>query len=118
MTAEDKALGIAAPPAGGGVYPTAAVLFRPVPSLLTFSRRKPIGAAGALILLIPVAASVFLPGLDAGLVHLPRVIKYGPEDYIVGKHILEAPSWNHPMGTDQLGRDLMSRLLYGSRISY
>ena len=27
------------------------------------------------------------------------------------------PSWNHPFGTDELGRDLFVRLLYGGRIS-
>ena len=27
------------------------------------------------------------------------------------------PSWNHPFGTDDVGRDLLSRLIYGTRIS-
>ncbi len=27
------------------------------------------------------------------------------------------PSWQHPLGTDALGRDSLSRLLYGSRVS-
>jgi peptide/nickel transport system permease protein len=30
---------------------------------------------------------------------------------------LQAPSWKHPMGTDALGRDLLTRILYGGRIS-
>jgi oligopeptide transport system permease protein len=30
---------------------------------------------------------------------------------------LQGPSWEHPMGTDALGRDLMTRLIYGARIS-
>ncbi|MBI4436630.1 MAG: ABC transporter permease [Candidatus Omnitrophica bacterium] len=30
---------------------------------------------------------------------------------------LVGPSWRHPLGTDQLGRDLLSRMIYGSRIS-
>lgn len=30
---------------------------------------------------------------------------------------LEGPSWNHPLGTDDLGQDLFARLLYGGRIS-
>src|SRR5262245_30242328 len=41
--------------------------------------------------------------------------------YAVGgleeKRILEPPSWTHWMGTDNLGRDLLTRVLYGARVS-
>jgi peptide/nickel transport system permease protein len=30
---------------------------------------------------------------------------------------LQSPSWQHPLGTDVLGRDIMSRILYGGRVS-
>ncbi len=30
---------------------------------------------------------------------------------------LEGGSWNHPLGTDKLGRDMLSRIIYGARIS-
>lgn len=30
---------------------------------------------------------------------------------------LKGPSWDHPFGTDSLGRDILSRIIYGSRIS-
>ncbi len=30
---------------------------------------------------------------------------------------LQGPSWKHPLGTDDLGQDLLSRLIYGGRIS-
>ena len=33
------------------------------------------------------------------------------------KNILDAPSGIHPLGTDQLGRDVLSRMLYGARVS-
>src|ERR1700704_5157311 len=30
---------------------------------------------------------------------------------------LEGPSWQHPFGTDDLGQDLLARMIYGGRIS-
>src|SRR6266436_5635458 len=32
-------------------------------------------------------------------------------------HTFERPSWDYPLGTDQLGRDMLSRIIHGSRIS-
>ena len=32
-------------------------------------------------------------------------------------HTFERPSWSYPLGTDQLGRDMLSRVIHGSRIS-
>lgn len=39
---------------------------------------------------------------------------YADQDYDV---VLQGPSWAHPMGTDQLGRDMFIRLIFGARIS-
>jgi peptide/nickel transport system permease protein len=36
---------------------------------------------------------------------------------IDAKNVLSAPSWEHPLGTDGLGRDVVSRMIYGARIS-
>lgn len=33
------------------------------------------------------------------------------------QNVLASPSWSHPLGTDQLGRDILSRMIWGSRIS-
>ena len=40
-----------------------------------------------------------------------------PINEIDFKAKLKAPSWSHPLGTDDLGQDLVARMLYGGRIS-
>ncbi len=46
----------------------------------------------------------------------PVIAPYDPNAFDV-KAILLAPSWEHWMGTDGLGRDVFSRMLYGGRVS-
>lgn len=46
----------------------------------------------------------------------PLISPYDPNE-IDRKHILEPPSMTHPLGTDDLGRDVLSRMIYGSQIS-
>ena len=46
----------------------------------------------------------------------PLVYKVGVND-VDFKARLAGPSWQHPMGTDDLGRDMLARMLYGGRIS-
>jgi len=46
----------------------------------------------------------------------PWIAPYGFEIQDL-ENTLSGPSWNHWMGTDALGRDLFSRLLYGGRVS-
>ena len=54
---------------------------------------------------------------------LVAAVLIGPLFYKVGindvdfSSKLATPSWQHPMGTDDLGRDLLARVLYGGRIS-
>ena len=54
---------------------------------------------------------------------LVLAVLIGPLFYKVGindvdfQARLAGPSWKHPMGTDDLGRDILARMLYGGRIS-
>ncbi|PZS20855.1 MAG: hypothetical protein DLM54_05305, partial [Acidimicrobiales bacterium] len=44
----------------------------------------------------------------------PVIAPYDPLDLRGAR--LQGPSWHHLMGTDNLGRDLLSRLLFGARL--
>lgn len=69
-------------------------------------REKRLGAIGA------VVAVVFLfVGLFADV-----LAPYGMNEVDMSAR-LQAPSWAHPFGTDNLGRDLLSRCMYGAQIS-
>jgi oligopeptide transport system permease protein len=70
------------------------------------------------------ASSSMIVGMSGGfvaLVVLAAVLAPWISPYPVGglaeQRLLEAPSWDHWMGTDGLGRDLLTRVLYGARVS-
>ena len=69
-------------------------------------RKNPLSLAGLGVIVALVIAAVVAPYA-------------APYDPIVTDPMnrLQAPSPHHPLGTDQLGRDILSRLLYGARIS-
>ncbi|MCM0755020.1 ABC transporter permease [Desulfovibrio aminophilus] len=46
----------------------------------------------------------------------PWIAPFNPLDIDVNV-ILQPPSWTHPLGTDALGRDVFSRILWGGRVS-
>jgi peptide/nickel transport system permease protein len=46
----------------------------------------------------------------------PIIAPYDP-GFINADAVLTPPSWAHPLGTDQLGRDVLSRIIWGGRIS-
>ena len=62
-----------------------------------------------------VLATIILVAILIAAIFAPQIAPYDPnaQDY----EFLEAPSLRHPLGTDDLGRDLFSRIVYGARIS-
>jgi peptide/nickel transport system permease protein len=69
-------------------------------------RQNKLVVAGGLTVLIVVLAAIFAPLLAP---HSPY--QQFTSDQLVG------PSLTYPLGTDELGRDIFSRILYGARIS-
>jgi peptide/nickel transport system permease protein len=78
---------------------------RPGSVLGRFVRRKPLGAAGGLLMLLLVLTAVFAEVIAT---HDPARTSTRP---------LAAPGGEFWLGTDNLGRDLYSRVVHGSRIS-
>ena len=58
---------------------------------------------------------VVVGGLCLVAAFAPLVAPYGPEEQDIINR-LQGPSANHPLGTDHLGRDLLSRIIYGTRV--
>jgi peptide/nickel transport system permease protein len=71
-----------------------------------FLKHQPLGTIGMAIVLLLLVTAAFAPLL-------------APHSYEIGAadRRLLGPSWAHPMGTDANGRDMLSRIIYGARIS-
>ena len=69
-------------------------------------REKPLGAFGLFIVII-----LFLAGIFAN-----QLAPYGMNEIHLADR-LQGPSSTYLLGTDQLGRDILSRLIFGARIS-
>src|SRR5688572_19961378 len=70
-------------------------------------RRYPLAVVGALVLLLAVAAAVLAP-------HLPLL---DPDTVDTPNRLRPPLSERHPLGTDEFGRDLLARLVWGARVS-
>lgn len=71
-------------------------------------RRIPVAYASLCIILL-ICGVALLSGLQ---------VQLSPYMYDeTSTEILKLPCWSHPMGTDELGRDLLSRVIYGSQMS-
>ena len=70
------------------------------------ARHNPLAAAGLVLVVVFVLSAIFAPWLapqDPASINLPDR--------------LQGPSVHHWFGTDELGRDILSRVIYGARIS-
>ena len=65
---------------------------------------------------LSLACALIIGGLIALAVLAPYLAPYDPIQTDIGSR-LQPPSRAHFFGTDQLGRDILSRILYGTRIS-
>jgi len=67
---------------------------------------------GAMIGLV-IVILLFLLAIFAGVI-------FDYDTDVIGQNyseLLQEPSWKHPFGTDEMGRDLLARIIYGSRAS-
>lgn len=74
--------------------------------LLRFARQKPLGAAGAVVMLLFAVMAV-----------APGIFGAGNPNVQDATQILKPPSAAHWFGTDNFGRDMYSRIIFGARIS-
>jgi len=96
---------VAAPPVLPSVAPPAETISRTRLLWLTL-RRKPLGAVSAGIILLLIFTAIFANVLAP----------YDPLETRPDIR-LQPPSREHFFGTDDIGRDVLSRIIYGSRIS-
>jgi peptide/nickel transport system permease protein len=71
-----------------------------------FARRKPLGALGALIVVVMLVMAAFAEW----------IAPYDYDETVRGAR-MKAPSAAHWLGTDNLSRDMWSRVVYGARVS-
>lgn len=79
---------------------------RPPGFLKRLWRDKPLGAAGGVLMFAFILIGVFAPW----------IAPYGYND-IAPADRLQPPSWAHWFGTDNLGRDMLSRCIHGAQLS-
>src|SRR5215472_244591 len=71
-----------------------------------FFRKNKLAAAGFSVVIVLTLAAMLAPWLAP----------YDPSDQRLADR-LDGPSWKHPFGNDELGRDILSRILLGTRVS-
>ena len=80
-------------------------------TLKRFAVSKPMGAAGGFIVVLVVLAAIFAPVVSPYDPYASNLDENGLPVRLVG------PSGSFLLGTDAIGRDVFSRIIYGSRVS-
>lgn len=85
--------------------------------------RLRVGLVGLLLVASLVVAAVFAPWLAPHDPYEQNIMNRNTGPVLCSPYLgpllpcSPKASWRHPLGTDQLGRDLLSRIIYGARIS-
>ena len=93
----------------------ATILVAPAPSRSVRDRRWRTLRRAARARLAPFGAAVMLLAITVALL-APVVAPYNPLKQNLN-NTLARPDWTHLMGTDNVGRDVFSRMVYGTRVS-
>ena len=64
---------------------------------------------------VALASLILLIFITAAVVAAPLLTQHGPIKFVGATEA--KPTWEHPLGTDRLGRDVWARLVYGGRVS-
>lgn len=83
----------------------------PAPGIWGLLRTRPATVAGLAVCVLLISAAVLAPWLAP---HDP-VQQF--REALLAPPVWAGGSWTYPMGTDDLGRDVMSRLIWGARVS-
>ena len=97
------------PEADASLSPLLPVSFSPFLDALHRLRRNPVALACVAYMALLIVAAVFAPLLAHW--------DYAAQDYSHYAQLPAPPDARHLLGTDDLGRDVLSRLLYGARVS-
>ena len=73
----------------------------------SFARRKPLGAIGGVVIILAVMVAILAPWIAPN----------NPEGVGIAKKFSPPGTESAPLGTDHIGRDILSRLIHGARIS-
>jgi peptide/nickel transport system permease protein len=73
-------------------------------------REDRLAVVAGMVLITLTLAAVLAPAIGSFVTH----VEYDQQDLLTA---FSGPSWTHPLGSDELGRDTLTRLVWGGRVS-